>query len=78
MRVASKYKNMKSKKEILAELTDEVRENLIRIEITTAYVTKKHAEDQKEHYLHELAKLEANKKENDEWLAFLEEEAKTA
>jgi hypothetical protein len=69
---------MKTKKEILAELIDEVKENLIRIEITTAYVTKKHAEDQKEHFLHELAKLEANKKENEEWLAFLEEQVKTA
>ncbi|MDD5098857.1 MAG: hypothetical protein PHP35_00745 [Candidatus Colwellbacteria bacterium] len=69
---------MKTKKEILEELISEVKENLIRIEITTAYVTKKHAEEQKEHYLHELAKLEANKKENNEWLAFLEEQLKTS
>ena len=69
---------MKNKKEILSELIDEVKENLIRIEITTAYVSKKHSEDPKEHLLHELAKLEANKSENDEWLAFLEEQAKNA
>lgn len=69
---------MKTKKDILAELIGEVKENLIRIEITTAYVSKKHSEDQKDHYLHELAKLEANKKENEEWLAFLEEESKNA
>jgi hypothetical protein len=67
---------MKTKKEILSELADEVKENLIRIEITRGYVEKKHAENPKEHLIHELAKLEANKKENEDWLSYLEEEAK--
>jgi hypothetical protein len=69
---------MKTKKEILSELADEVRENLIRIEITNGYVQKKHAEDPREHFVHELAKLEANKKENEEWLSFLDEQIKEA
>gem|GEM_PF-1214300 len=65
---------MKTKKEILKELIDEVKENLIRIEITTGYVQKKNAEGPKDQLIHELAKLEANKKENGEWLSYLEEQ----
>ena len=67
---------MKTKKEILTELADEVKENLIRIEITSGYVQKKHAENPKDHFVHELAKLEGNKKENKDWLAYLEEQIK--
>jgi hypothetical protein len=69
---------MKTKKEILSELADEVKENLIRIEITKGYVQKKHEETPKEQLLHELAKLEANKKENEDWLTYLLDEQKTA
>lgn len=69
---------MKTKKDILNDLMEEVRENLVRIEITAGYVQKKHAEDPRDHFVHEIAKLEANKKENEEWLAFLEEQIKTA
>lgn len=65
---------MKTKKELLIELRDEVKENLVRIEITTGYLQKKHAESGKDAILHELAKLEANRKENEEWLAYLEEQ----
>jgi hypothetical protein len=67
---------MKTKKDILNELIDEVKETLIRIEITTRYVEAKQAETQKERYLQELAKLKANKEENEDWLKFLEEELK--
>ncbi|HOB89913.1 MAG TPA: hypothetical protein PKG74_01095 [Candidatus Colwellbacteria bacterium] len=67
---------MKTKKDILSELIDEVKETLIRIEITTRYVEKKQAETQKDRYLQELAKLQANKEENEDWLKFLEEELK--
>lgn len=69
---------MKTKKEILNELADEVRENLIRIDITAGYVKKKHEETGKEHLLHEMAKLEANKKENEEWLSYLDEAVNNA
>ncbi|HOF50476.1 MAG TPA: hypothetical protein PLH22_02240 [Candidatus Colwellbacteria bacterium] len=67
---------MKTKKDILNELIDEVKETLIRIEITTRYVETKQAETQKDRYLQELAKLKANKEENEDWLKFLEEEFK--
>ena len=67
---------MKTKKDILNELTDEAKETLLRIEITTHYVEQKQAETQKDHYLQELAKLKANKDENEDWLKFLEEEIK--
>ena len=67
---------MKTKKDILNELIDEVKETLIRIEITTRYVETKQAETQKDRYLQELAKLQANKEENEDWLKFLEEELK--
>jgi hypothetical protein len=67
---------MKTKKEILEELIDEVKENLIRIEITIGYVQKKNAENPKDQLVHEIAKLEANKKENKEWLSYLEEQLK--
>lgn len=69
---------MKTKKEILSELADEVKENLIRIEITNGYVQKKHAENPRHEFEHELAKLEANRKENEDWLAYLEEQQASA
>lgn len=65
---------MKTKKELLGELSDEVKENLVRIEITAGYLQKKHAESGKDTILHELAKIEANRKENEEWLAYLDEQ----
>ncbi len=65
---------MKNKKEILTELLDEVKENLIRIDITSGYLQKRHAETGKDAILHELAKLETNKQENGEWGKYLEEQ----
>ena len=65
---------MKNRKEILNELLDEVKENLIRIEITTGYLQKRHAESGKDAILHELAKLETNKQENSDWQKYLEEQ----
>ena len=67
---------MKIKKDILNELVDEAKETLLRIEITTHYVEQKQAETQKDQYLQELAKLKANRDENEDWLKFLEEEVK--
>lgn len=66
---------MKTKKDILNELIDEAKEALLRIEITTHYVEAKQAETQKDRHLQELAKLKANKEENEGWLKFLEEES---
>lgn len=65
---------MKTKKEILTEFINEAKESLMRIEITNGYLQKKHAENPKEHFLHEIAKLTNNKKENEEWLSYLEEQ----
>lgn len=65
---------MKTKKDILTEFINEVKENLIRIEITSGYLQKKHAENPKEHFLHEIAKLTNNKKESEEWLSYLHEQ----
>lgn len=69
---------MKTKKEILQELLDGANETLIRIDITNSYLQNKYAENKNNHLLEELAKLEANRKENSEWAKFLEEQIQKA
>jgi hypothetical protein len=65
---------MKTKKEILQEYLDDAQETLTKIEITTKYVQGKFAQNNKQHLLEELGKLQANQKETEEWIKFLNEE----
>lgn len=66
---------MKTKKEILQELLSGAEETLIRIEITEKYLQQLYAQDNKQNILEELAKLTANKKENENWRNFLKSQA---
>lgn len=65
---------MKNKQEIVQEFLDNAQESLIRIELTEAYLQKKYAEEQHKHVLDEMAKLAANKKETQEWIAFMQDQ----
>lgn len=65
---------MKTKQEIVQEFLDNAQESLIRIELTETYLQKKYAEEQHKHILDEMAKLAANKKETQDWIAFMNDQ----
>lgn len=65
---------MKTKQEIVQEFLDNAQESLIRIELTETYLQKKYAEEQHKHILDEMAKLAANKKETQDWIAFMQDQ----
>lgn len=62
---------MKAKKDILQEYLVSAEENLIRIGIRTEYVQNRHAQENKNAWLQELAELTANRKETEDWITFL-------
>ena len=65
---------MKTKKEILQDYVEDAQETLLKIDITYTYLQNKYAQDNNKHILEELAKLEANKKETESWLAYVTEQ----
>lgn len=65
---------MKTKQEIVQEFLNNAQESLIRIELTETYLQKKYAEEQHKHILDEMAKLAANKKETQDWIAFMQDQ----
>lgn len=67
---------MKTKKELLQEFLDAARENIIKIDIRSAYIQNEYATENKQADAHELAQLTTNKKESEKWATFLEEEIK--
>lgn len=69
---------MKTKKEIVQELLEKAEETLIRIDIHAGFLQNKHAAEQKQHLLQELAKLTADRKETEEWIEYLKRELEKA
>ncbi len=67
---------MKTKKDVLKEYLDDARETILKIEITEQYLQEKNAQKENHHILEELAKLQANKKETEEWIMYLEGQLK--
>jgi hypothetical protein len=65
---------MKTKKEILQEYLEDAQENLIKIDITYTYLQNTYAQSNNKHILEELAKLEGQKKETENWSAYLKEQ----
>ena len=63
---------MKTKKEILQEYLDNAQEGIIKMEVRMEYVQNRHAQDNKNNWLQELAELTANKKETEEWMKYLQ------
>lgn len=66
--------NMKTKKEILQAYLDDAQETLIKIDITYAYLQNTYAQNNNKHILEELAKLEKQKKETENWIAYLKDQ----
>ena len=67
---------MKTKKDVLKEYLDDAWETILKIEITEQYLQEKNAQKENHHILEELAKLQANKKETEEWIMYLEGQLK--
>jgi hypothetical protein len=65
---------MKTKKEILQDYLEDAQESLIKIDISYTYLQNRYAQDKNQHILEELAKLEANKKETENWQAYIKEQ----
>lgn len=68
---------MKTKKEIIAEYIEKAKENLLRLEISHKYLQNKYAEENKKAILEELSHVTAEQKGTEDWLKFLETEAKS-
>jgi hypothetical protein len=62
---------MKTKQEIVQDLLEKSEETLTRIDIRMGFVQRKHAEKNEQHFLQELAQLTSDKKETEEWVAYL-------
>ena len=65
---------MKNKKEIISEMLEHGKEDLVRLGINHAFIEKKHAEEGKTRFIQELAKVQGEELALTEWIAFLEEE----
>ena len=65
---------MKTKKEIVQAYFDDAQETLIKIDVTYAYLQNTYAQTNNKHILEELAKLEGQKKETENWSAYLKEQ----
>ncbi len=63
---------MKTKKDVLKEYLDDAKESIFKIDITEQYLQEKNAQKENHHILEELAKLQAQKKETEEWITYLE------
>lgn len=66
---------MKTKEEIVKDLLEKSEETLIRIDLRMKFVQAKHAEENKQHQLQELAQLTADRKETEEWITYLKRES---
>jgi hypothetical protein len=62
---------MKTKKEIVEDYIVNAEEALVKIQIRLDYLQNKYAKDSKQAYMQDMAQLTADKKETEEWLAFL-------
>ncbi len=56
-------------------MLDHAKEDLVRLGINHAFIEKKHAEEGKNRFIQELAKIQSEKLALKEWVTFLEEEA---
>lgn len=62
---------MKNKKEILQEYLNNAQETMVKIGIRMDYLQEKYAKENKNSLLQDLAQVTADKKETEEWIAFL-------
>jgi hypothetical protein len=65
---------MKTRKQVLTELLDAVNEDKIRNEISFDYVSLRHSEKPENRLIESMAKFQSKIKENDKFIAFLEDE----
>jgi hypothetical protein len=66
---------MKTKKEIIDDYIINAEEALLKIQIRLDYLRNKYAKDSKQAYMQDMAQMTTDKKETEEWLAFLKEQA---
>ena len=65
---------MRAKKEIVEEYLTNAEETLVKIQIRLDYLQNKYAKEGKNAYMQDMAQLTADKKETEEWQAFLKEQ----
>jgi hypothetical protein len=77
-RFGGKLARMKTKQEVIKDLLERSEESLMRLDIRLGFLQNKMAVEEKKHHVEEAMQLTADKKETEEWIAYLKSEVAKA